>query len=100
MDENLMAAVMRFDRHFTRVRRIREDGDRDGGRHRQYLILGVRTITEVINHYREFASVDRCCQRQCTGEGENNSTKLKQNLSSQPRLWIDRLTLATNFEIE
>jgi hypothetical protein len=25
---------------------------------------------------------------------------LKQNLSSQPRLWIDRLTLATNFEIE
>ena len=30
MDEDLMAAIVRFGRHFMRVRRIRQDGDRDG----------------------------------------------------------------------
>jgi polysaccharide deacetylase 2 family uncharacterized protein YibQ len=33
-------------------------------------------------------------QSQRTGYGKSNCAKLKQNLSSQPRLWIDRLTLA------
>lgn len=57
-------------------------------------------ITEVINHDSELTGVYRCSQRQRADDGENDSTKLKQNLSSQPRLWIDRLTLTTNFEIE
>lgn len=39
-------------------------------------------------------------RNQRTGYGKSNCAKLKQNLSSQPRLWIDRLTLAANFEIE
>lgn len=40
------------------------------------------------------------CKRQQSGQRENGATKLRQNLSSQPRLWIDGLTLATNFEIK
>ncbi len=100
MDEHLMTAIVCFGRHLMRVRCIRQDGDGNGRRHRQHLIFIVWTITEVINHDGEFTCVYRCSQRQRADDGENHSTKLKQNLSSQPRLWIDRLTLTTNFEIE
>ena len=100
VDEHFMALIMRFSGHFPGVRRVRQHGDGDSCRQRQHLILGLRAVAKIVNNDGEFASERWRRQSQRTGYGKSNCAKLKQNLSSQPRLWIDRLTLTTNFEIE
>ncbi|OCT00767.1 hypothetical protein A7B04_25205, partial [Salmonella enterica subsp. enterica] len=69
-------------------------------RQRQNLVFRVRAIAKIINHDGELASKNGMCKRQQSGQREKGATKLRQNLSSQPRLWIDALPLATNFEIK
>ncbi|EFE06286.1 hypothetical protein CIT292_10409 [Citrobacter youngae ATCC 29220] len=52
------------------MRGIRQNGNGDGGRHRQYLIFSLWAITEIINNDGEFASKNGCCEGQYAGKRE------------------------------
>ncbi|KWZ90198.1 hypothetical protein HMPREF3212_02699 [Citrobacter freundii] len=49
---------------------VRQNGNGDGRRHRQYLVFSVWAIAEIINDDGEFASKNRCCEGQQAGERE------------------------------
>ncbi|ABV16115.1 hypothetical protein CKO_05072 [Citrobacter koseri ATCC BAA-895] len=47
---------------------IGQDGNGEGGRHRQHLIFIVRTITKIVDYDGEFASKNRGGECQQAGE--------------------------------
>ncbi len=63
-----MTAIVGFGGHFPGVWRIRQNGDGNRGRHSQDLVFGLWAITEVINHYRQFARHGRGEHRQTGGK--------------------------------
>ena len=100
MDQHFMPGIVRFGCHFAGVRSVGQNSHGNIRGQSDNLIFLRGAITEVIYNDCQLSSVNRGCQHECADEREKHTTELKQNLSSQPRLWIDCLALATNFEIK